>query len=143
MTSSNIKIFATTEFVQDFKSNNWNLSIFQQEFAKWKHYGENSSYTFAHDKGDPPRYLRHAHLAPEGEGERLLEWKIHWDNPKWRHLRKSDRGIFYAHARQQEYILIGLLEDPGAHEIWKKHGRPLRLKWEDHAEQFCVFNKIV
>jgi hypothetical protein len=79
--------------------------------------------------------LRHCHLVPLHSQEALRRWSIE-------HRRKSrktsDRVLIYAqHA--DKYLLIDVVDDPGAHEIMRmsdKRGKSLMQKFAEEANAF-------
>lgn len=57
--------------------------------------------------------------------------------------RTSDRYLLYAYGGHREgYLLISVIDDPGAHELWAPQNKARRQALEEIAEAFCVFGTI-
>ncbi|PTT42367.1 hypothetical protein DBR23_03680 [Acidovorax sp. HMWF018] len=93
------------------------------EFSAWKARGpagEYAFYAFGRD-GEYSRpkvlgvnVLRHVHLAPRVDPHEQAEWKRRW-RKGWQ--KTSDRVLVYAQDQTHGYLLIYILDEPGAHEI--------------------------
>jgi len=68
----------------------------------------------------------------------LAKWDRAWQLHQAR--RTSDRYLFYADGGAHKgFLLIDILNDPGAHDIWKPAYRQMLNAWEGIAEQFIFF----
>lgn len=57
--------------------------------------------------------LRHVHLVPLKSPEQLKQWDKSWH---FRRRKSSDRALVYVDNGRGDYLLIHILNDPGAHE---------------------------
>lgn len=93
-------------------------------FGEWKARGaagEHSSYLFGKDsayiapKVDGVAYLlRHVHLVPIAQADKLAKWTRAWKN---KGRKTSDRVLVYASDTAGSALLIYILPEPDAHEI--------------------------
>ena len=109
------------------------------DFQDWKTGAPDNSYTFGEDLlGIGSSYLYHAHMVPVTVAADLTRWSKAWSQRK---KRTSDRYLFYANGGMREgYLLIALIDDPGAHAIWQNQTALQDL--EQVADDFCVYGLV-
>lgn len=103
--------------------------VLADQFQQWKD-GQalgREHYAFGRDAaglGNPR--LRHVHLVPLFVPQDEQRWRLAWRRGS---ERKSDRYLFYADGTPAHgYLLIAVINDPGAHAIWQpKHRAFIRL----------------
>jgi mRNA interferase YafO len=102
-------------------SDNLDVDLFLDQFAKWKSGDEYGSYLFGKDasyaKPEAQGYsyaLRHVHLVPLADHEQLKMWDNKW---RRRGRKTSDRALVYVEAPKNKYLLIFILDEPDAHAI--------------------------
>lgn len=112
------------------------------DFEEWKAGHPDDSYIFGHDSlGIGTKYLYHAHMVPLNVQAELQEWDKVWERGRGR--RTSDRYLLYAYGGAREgYLLVAVIDDPGAHQLWAPQNRALRANLEQVAEDFCVFGTM-
>lgn len=102
------------------------------DFFEWKKLGpagEHESYIFGKDgfyvpPASPPDTLRHAHMVPPEDDPLYPQWNIDFKRrPPSR--KTSNKALVYAcningFTKRETYLLIGILENPNAHEFIKK-----------------------
>ena len=79
--------------------------------------------------------LRHCHLIPLHDAEALAKWV---KNLRWHSRKTSDRVLVYV-QRDDDYFLIDVVDDPGAHQIMRmfdKNGKSFMLSCAQSAEAF-------
>lgn len=110
----------------------------REEFASYKLGNEFDHQWFCHDVGaDPGKYLRHVHFiptAPQSEAQWLSDFE---DRHRYKN-RTSDRYVLYACDPRHGYLIIDILDDPGAHDLWKARHTHLP-KYELAATDFCTY----
>lgn len=123
-----------------------NINTLVAEFDKWKAGGSATEYTsplFGKDSAyieptvDGKKYtLRHVHLVPVSNLEKLAVWKR-------RHALKSrktsDRALIYADDGKGDYLLIYILEEPDGHDIPKMKTKADQETMEGFAEVAAAF----
>lgn len=115
-----------------------------QDFSDWKNSADpENSYLFGKDAFNlNSSTLRHVHIVPLLVKQDLEKWDLAWS----RYARRtSDRYLFYADGGAREgFLLISILDDPGAHTIWNSgsHNQQLLNAWEQIAENFTIHGLI-
>lgn len=117
-------------------------TVLVAKFTEWKVTNPGKDhYWFSRDvKGDDGN-LYHAHLMPQNELLKRAAWDNFW-HKKQRARRRSDRYILYAQAANKDFLLIALIEDPGAHKLWTPAWRAQRVSFEIVAENFVIHKSI-
>lgn len=93
---------------------------FIKRFAKWRAGDEYGSYYFGKDGGyhspkvDGVAPLRHVHLVPLTDEDKLASWNKAWGR---KGRKSSDRALVYASDGLKKHLLIYILDEPTAHEI--------------------------
>lgn len=59
--------------------------------------------------------LRHCHLIPLNDPPKLRQWE---KSLRWKSEKKSDRILLYV-QRGDDFFLIDVVDDPGAHQVMK------------------------
>ena len=116
--------------------------LLKQRFSDWKDGDEYSSYWFGRDSTDPQTKLSHVHLVPLNDQVALAEWDRFWRKPRECHRRRSDCYLMYACDAKHGHLLIALLADPGAHNLWKPSHRQLLTSFETVAENFIFAGAV-
>lgn len=113
-----------------------------KDFADWKCGHPDDHYLFGHDcLGIGSRHLRHVHMVPLNDEQALRRWNHAWERGRGR--RTSDRYLLYADGSPREgFLLIAVIDDPGAHELWSASNAARRSSLEQVAEDFCVFGIV-
>lgn len=91
------------------------------------------------------QYVRHAHMIPINDANNLALWKkIHAKNQKYnRHQHQlSDRYLIYANGGRYGYLIMDIINDPGAHQIWASRFKAVRDRWEEIASDFVCLGKL-
>lgn len=111
-----------------------------KDFTAWKSgKDEFGHYFFSRDKVE--KGLRHVHIVPKNNSVDLATWNRLW-KARRPHLRRSDRYLLYAHDNTHGYLLIQIIDDPGAHNLWQPKNRAVLERYEIVADNFC-FNGTV
>lgn len=119
-----------------------------EDFGEWKASGDpNSSYLFGRDTpyAEPvidgqALVLMHTHLIPLIDSEQMKRWDRVW---KRRGEKKSDRALIYAQSDEGDFLLIHVLNEPGAHERARKdmsmmrHFTRLAIRFRDGDLSDC------
>lgn len=113
------------------------------KFLEWKSSPEDH-YWFSKDVRGDDGYLFHVHLVPSNDQVARGIWDRLWSrHPRRPWSRRSDRYLLYADAGTSHgYLLIALIEDPGAHALWSPAQQAVRKQFEIVAENFCVFGVV-
>jgi Toxin YafO, type II toxin-antitoxin system len=70
----------------------------------------------------------------------LARWNHNW---RYHRKRTSDRYILYANGGiSHGFLLIAIINDPGAHALWNEQNRAVLALMEGIAEQFCIFGRL-
>jgi hypothetical protein len=112
-------------------------SVLVGKFTEWKSGLEDGHYWFSQNKLGDDGLLFHVHLIPNNEVVARQVWNRLWRGPPkrpWK--RRSDRYLLYADGKRHGYLLIALLEDPGAHELWLPSNRKLLQDFVVVADNF-------
>ncbi len=117
--------------------------VFIERFLEWKDGGEDSSYFFGKDAlNRSSKWLRHVHMVPIASPDTLEQWNNNWQ--KYR-ARRSDRYLFYSDGGSFGYLLLGIVNDPGAHQFLSEPNQDDRLvllAMEKQADAFFHFGKL-
>lgn len=137
-------VFVSHQLEEAAKAAKIDLTKLVEQFAWWKAdpdrefrsfwFGKDGAYQ-SPDVDGRPYELRHCHLPPSSEPA-----KTRWAAVFKKLGRKtSDRVLVYARRKNGDYLLIYVLDEPGAHEIaemrTKDHERLMRAL----AEMAAVF----
>ena len=87
------------------------------DFSEWKSGDEFEHPIFCHDQVE--NGLHHVHMVPLNKIEDLKKWDAQMVKKHTRHKRRSDRYLLFADGGRFGYLLIQILDDPGAHALWK------------------------
>ncbi|MGB4584776.1 MAG: type II toxin-antitoxin system YafO family toxin [Rhodoferax sp.] len=112
-------------------------SVLVRKFTEWKSGPDDGHYWFSQNKRGDDGLLFHVHLIPNNEPAARKEWDRLWRGPPvrpWR--RRSDRYLLYADGKRHGYLLIALLEDPGAHDLWQPLNRKMLEDFVVVADNF-------
>lgn len=108
-----------------------------QQFRDWKALAAVGKEHFAFGRdaaGLGNRHLRHVHMVPLFTPVAEQRWTQAW---KRRGTRTSDRYLFYADGTPAfGYLLITLINDPGAHQVWQPQYRDFVEMIERIADDF-------
>jgi Toxin YafO, type II toxin-antitoxin system len=128
----------------DFNLDGVDSSLFIQRFLEWKQSSEDDSYFFGKDGLNRGSSLvRHVHMVPIHLGMDETEWDKNW---KFNRKRTSDRYLFYVDGQQFGYLLLLLVDDPGAHAFLSSsdiEDRKMLSELERWADEFFYFGKII
>jgi hypothetical protein len=117
--------------------------VFIQRFLEWKSGDEDGSYYFGKDAlNRNSKWLRHVHMVPIASPDAIAQWDKNWQRSR---ARKSDRYLFYSDGGSFGYLLLGVVNDPGAHQFLAKPNssdRLVLLVMEKQADAFYHFGKL-
>ena len=102
---------------------------------------EDDSYFFSRNSAPANgKFLSHVHMVPVNLPEALELWNTNWQ----RHSRRvSDRYLFYADGGPSNgFLLIAMVDEPGAHEIWNPGRRSEIKTLEEVADRFYHFGEV-
>lgn len=132
------RVRLTTALQTQLSDGGLSADTLRQDFSDWKDGLEDDSYFFGKDALNiKSSVLRHVHMVPLF----VPEDQQRWDHA-WAHHRKrtSDRYLFYADGGLASgFLLIALLDDPGAHGIWASQYRTVLMAWDAVADAFIHF----
>lgn len=136
-----LAIQITEQLRQQLITSGLSPQLLVQRFRDWKLGHPDHSYFFAREslpaKG---YYLCHAHMVPINTPHELTLWNLHW---RLHRRRTSDRYVLYAQGGQAHGILlIAIINDPGAHDLWAASSKEKLAVFEHIAEQFCIFGQL-
>jgi hypothetical protein len=116
---------------------------FTQRFLEWKSGGEDESYYFGKDAlNRNSKWLRHVHMVPIASPDSLEQWDKNWQRSR---ARKSDRYLFYSDGGPFGYLLLGVVNDPSAHQFLagsRSSDRVVLLEMEKQADAFYHFGRL-
>jgi hypothetical protein len=108
---------------------------FASEFAAWKKTGKH--FAFGRDSayrepkvGVEDYKLRHVHLMPGISQKDIDAWERHWKQGR---ERKSDHALVYAADDRGNFLLIGILDEPGAHAVARMKTQKHKATMEGYA----------
>lgn len=132
----------TSSLARDLSAAELDPNQLMVDFSEWKDHDPDEHYLFGKDGFNAgSNNLRHVHIVPLFVATDQEKWDHAWESRHGR--RTSDRYLFYADGGKREgFLLIDILDDPGAHTIWMPAYRGTRQFWEDIAEQFIVFGTV-
>jgi Toxin YafO, type II toxin-antitoxin system len=112
-------------------------------FSEWKQSPTTEDYYFGKDAFNRgSKVLRHVHLPPKSSSDGIARWQTCWRQQR---NRTSDRHLFYVDRGLDRYLLIFIVDDPGAHELLA-HPTPeqkaLLTEFERIASEFYYFGKV-
>jgi len=126
----------------EFQSRGLDPELIREEFEKYKSGAEFDHEWFCHDVGSNPReYLRHVHFIPSDLAAEA-QWLADFADPHRKARRTSDRYVLYAWDPRHGYLIIDILDDPGAHTLWKQRHKKLP-NYELAATNFCTYGPNV
>ena len=109
----------------------------RSKFADYKAGDEHEHIWFCYDKGpDAGDDLHHVHMIPNGEKSRA-EWMEKWRARGRQKGRRRDRYLLNAYAPHHGHLIIDVLDDPGAHDLWKQR-RTTLAGYEEVAWDFAA-----
>lgn len=110
------------------------LAEIANEFGRWQSRPDTSHYWFGRVSKDNEG-LQHAHMIPANVKASREQWDLQWKLRRpWR--RRSDRYVLFAHGGHRGVLLIWILDDPGAHEIWNTRHLSLVKRFQSIASNF-------
>jgi len=128
------KVALTSQLRQQLLASGTSEEILLNKFSEWKQGPPDDHYWFGRDvKGTYG--LCHVHLIPNNEQDKRAQWDEYWQKG-WDSRRKSDRYVLYADGGIFGYLIIALIEDPGAHKLWENASRSELKKFEAIADDF-------
>jgi hypothetical protein len=71
--------------------------------------------------------------------EDLAKWDYNYE--RYRPLR-SNRYLFFARCGQHRYLLIDIIDDPHAHDVWEARFRGYVAALKRVADQFHHFGRV-
>jgi len=86
---------------------------------------------------DPGHYLRHVHFIPT-DAAAEAKWLEDFADKHKKKRRTSDRYVLYASDPKHGYLIIDMLDDPGAHDLWKNRRTKL-ANYDNAATDFCTY----
>ncbi len=108
-----------------------------RSFQQWKALAAQGKEHFEFGRDVPGlgnRHLRHVHMVPLYSPADEARWRRNW---RYGRERKSDRYLLYADGTPAfGYLLITLINDPGAHTLWEPQNRQLVQLLERIADDF-------
>ncbi|WNO03979.1 hypothetical protein [Rhodoferax mekongensis] len=112
-----------------------------EDFTTWKSGPEDDHFTFGSNAlGRGSKLLHHVHMVPLFVPEAYDQWLVNWENYR---PRTSDRYLFYVDGGlAYGYLLIAIINDPGAHAVWQPQYAQYRKDLESIADDFFHFGII-
>lgn len=136
---------ASTKLIDSFLAaglDEIHVQEFIRDFDFWKSFpAEVETDVFARDGANRgSSYLRHVHIVPLNDKEALARWNRNYENGDG---NRSDRYLFYVNGGAAfGYMLLAVINDPGAHNIWAPENKDLLAEFERLAEDF-YYNGVV
>lgn len=112
------------------------------QFTAWAGGDEFQQYWFSNKKIGDDRYLYHVHLIPQNEPDKRQKWDSLRKKPRQRHRRRSDRYLLYSANGRGDYLLVDILDDPGAHLLWTPGYKQTLQDYATVAENFYFDDDI-
>lgn len=134
------KVYVLAQTYDDFENHALTalIELIREEFSAYKSGGEFDHEWFCHEVGpDPGKFLRHVHFIPTNPADEA-EWLTDFQDKHKYRRRTSDRYVLYAHDARHGYLIIDILDDPGAHDLWMARHTKLP-KYELAATDFCTY----
>ena len=127
MAEAALKVQLASQLITALISTGQSPALLQAKFAEWKSSEPDEHYWFSREViGDFG--LLHVHMIPQNETERRKQCESDWKNYR---KRRSDRYLIFANGGPRlGYLLIDLIEDPGAHLLWEHELRPPSYAWK-------------
>jgi hypothetical protein len=128
-----LKVQLTSQLITALASTGQSPALLQAKFTEWKSSEPDEHYWFSREViGDFG--LLHVHMIPQNEPERRKQWESDWKNYR---KRRSDRYLIFANGGPRlGYLLIDLIEDPGAHLLWERSQKSKLSALERLADNF-------
>lgn len=136
------KVLLTEGLRETLRTSGLDEQHLAKSFADWKTLEAQGRehYQFGRDVpglGNPA--LRHVHVVPLFTEQAERAWNLAWRRHR---ERTSDRYLFYADGTPAHgYLLITLINDPGAHVVWRPENRPFVELLEKIADEYHHFGK--
>jgi Toxin YafO, type II toxin-antitoxin system len=128
---------------QAFAAEGVDAQRFMDRFVQWKQAGEDESYFFGKDALNlRSKLIRHVHMVPLASPQALAAWDTNWQR---RRKRVSDRFLFYVDGARHGYLLLYIVNDPGAHDFLNSANpasRAVRQAMQKMADQFYHFGIV-
>lgn len=122
---------------------NLDPEILKKNFADWNLSGATDCTVFGKDAFNRgSTVLRHIHMRPMNDPVADSKWKT---MAKRGSTPTSDRYLFYANSGNGNYLLIYIVNNPGAHDFLSMptaSEKALLKMFEAAADQFYHHNKI-
>lgn len=131
----------TSDLKEQLLAENLDSAQLILDFTEWKSGAEDDHYFFGRDGlGRGSKFLAHVHMVPLFVPADADNWDKCWQH-RW--PRKSDRYLFYVDGgRSFGFLLITIINDPGAHKVWGPAYKKYRSDLEHIADEFFHFGKI-
>jgi len=148
-----VVVNATKILEQSLSASGQSLVELIDLFTQWKSLGpqgEDDFYEFGKDVpyetphvNGKKNVLRHVHLTPVIEFEKLTKWNSAWEH---RSRRVSNKAMVYVDDGPNRFLLIAVLPEPYAHDICKMktpEHKILMNEFADIADAFIYSNQII
>lgn len=134
-----LKVQLASQLITALTASGQDPEELKSNFTEWKSGEPEEHYWFSRDvKGDLG--LFHAHLIPRNDLEKRSQWDSDWGDYR---KRRSDRYLLYANGGlRYGYLLIDVIEDPGAHDLWTSAQRRRLSNFETIADNFTYFGQV-
>ncbi len=128
---------------QAFAAEGLDAQRFMDRFLQWKQIGEDESYFFGKDALNlRSKLIRHVHMVPLASPQDLAKWDTNWQRGR---KRASDRFLFYVDGARHGYLLLYIVNDPGAHDFLNSpspDSQAVRKAMQTMADQFYHFGVV-
>ena len=131
--------FDPEKFAADF--DNWKASFPAGEYAAYA-FGKDGAYSKPKVNGKA-NTLMHVHLAPRKDPVARALWDEAW---RLRRRKVSDHVLVYVHDQRHGYLLIYILDEPGAHAIATMEERQdafLMCQFAAVADRFIQTGEVI
>lgn len=136
-----LKVQISSQLLTALTASGQSPELLMSKFSEWKLGDPDDHYWFGRDvKGSSGLY--HVHMVPRNDLNKKKQWDISWGRPGYS-KRDSDRYLLYANGGPRlGYLLIDLLEDPGAHGLWAGSQKSRLAALELVADNFIYAGKV-
>nr|CBA26550.1 hypothetical protein Csp_E36380 [Curvibacter putative symbiont of Hydra magnipapillata] len=134
-----VNVRMTSQLTLKLQGSQLTPNLLITRFKEWKLGGEYGSYWFGQTKTEND--LTHTHMAPVTPGETKDKWDYFWSQ-RQPHRRRSDCYVLYAYEKNHGYLLIDVIFDPGAHDLWKPEAKQQLLNYEIVADNFVFAGTV-
>ncbi|NRR28727.1 type II toxin-antitoxin system YafO family toxin [Oxalobacteraceae bacterium] len=131
--------YITQVFRRRFEANHRDADMFIDCFSEWKAGEPLDNLLFGKDVpyrtptvGGKHFSLRHVHLIPQANAQEAAEWRDAYNLGR---QKTSDRALVYVSDDKGNHLLLGILEEPEAHEI-------ARMKTPEHESLMRTYATI-